>query len=187
MAVQEGLFRNVIIPVFQEYVVENRIPSGTSNWIANSTSGALSAILAIYGDSPETANCEPYLSGLLTKLEEHLSSTLDTSGAWGEGIGYQSFAYTNTLPTITAINRVLHTDIATPGLLRSYLYFLYNNTREGVFDVGDSHPSLRSLFCFAWILSQTEDPVLRWLYNTSPRVQPLDFLLLLIYKLMLID
>lgn len=174
--VQDGLLRNCIIPVYREYVVENRIPSSTSNWIANSVSGALSCILAIYGDSPDRGGFEPYLSGLLTKLEDHIHSTLDTSGAWGEGIGYQSFAFTNMLPTITALNRVLHADIATSALLHSYLYFLYNNSRSEIFDVGDSHASLSSLSSFAWILSKTDDPVLRALYTTGPREQALDFL-----------
>jgi hypothetical protein len=174
--VQDGLLRNCVIPVYQEYVVENRIPSGTSNWIGNSVSGALSSLLAIYGDHRDPGDCEPYLSGLLTKLEEHIHSTLDTSGAWGEGIGYQSFAYSNVFPTITALTRVLHTDITSPALLRSYLYFLYNNSRSEIFDVGDSHASLSSLSNFAWILSKTDDPIFRWLYKMSPREQALDFL-----------
>jgi hypothetical protein len=174
--VQEGLLRNCVIPVYQEYVVEDRIPSSTSNWIGNSTSGALSCILAIYRDNPDRGAVEPYFSGLLTKLEEHIHSTLDTSGAWGEGIGYQSFAYSNVLPTITALNRVLHTDITTPALLRSYLYFLYNNSRSEIFDVGDSHASLSTLSSFAWISSKTDDPIFRWLYRTAPREHVLDFL-----------
>jgi hypothetical protein len=174
--VQDGLLRSCVIPVYQEYVVEDRIPSSTSNWIGNSVSGALSCILAMYGDNPNRGDFEPYLSGLLTKLEEHIHSTLDTSGAWGEGIGYQSFAYSNTLPTITALNRVLHTDITTPALLRSYLYFLYNSSRAEVLDVGDSHPTLSSLSSFAWILSKTDDPVFRWSYRMAPRDHALDFL-----------
>jgi hypothetical protein len=174
--VQDGLLRNCVIPVYQEYVVENRIPSSTSNWIGNSVSGALSCILAMYGDTPNRGDVEPYLSGLLTKLEEHIASTLDTSGAWGEGMGYQSFAYSNTLPTITALNRVLHTDITTPALLHSYLYFLYNNSRAEVLDVGDSHPTLSTLSSFAWILSKTDDPIFRWLYRLGPRDHALDFL-----------
>ena len=175
-AVQDGLFRNCIIPVYQEYVVENRIPSSTSNWIANSVSGALSCILAIYGDNPDRGGCEPYLSGLLTKLEDHIHSTLDTSGAWGEGMGYQSFACTNMFPTITALNRVLQTDITTPALLRSYRYFLYNKSGSDIFDVGDSHASLGTLSSFAWILSKTDDPIFRWLYSMGPREYALDFL-----------
>jgi hypothetical protein len=174
--VQAGLLRNCIIPVYQEYVAGDRIPSSTSNWIANSISGALSCIIAVSGDSPEAGDYEPYFTGLLTKLEEHLRSTLDTSGAWGEGLGYQSFAYTNTLPTITALERVFHTDITPPALVRSYLYFLYGFTGSEVLDVGDSHAGLSTLSAFAWISSKTHDPVFQWLYNQSPRNQPLDFL-----------
>jgi hypothetical protein len=174
--VQKGLLQNCIIPVYQEYVVQDRIPSSTSNWIGNSVAGALSSILSIYGDAPEQGDYEPYLSGLLTKLKEHISSTLDTSGAWGEGLGYQSFAYTNVLPTITALDRVLHTDITPPALLHSYLYYLYDKADSEVLDVGDSHASLNTLSYFAWILSRTEDPVFRWLYDMAPRDHPLDFL-----------
>jgi hypothetical protein len=175
-SVQDGFLRNCIIPVYQEYVVEDRIPSSTSNWIANSVSGALSCLLAIYGDDSDLGDLEPYLSGLLTKLQEHVRSTLDTSGAWGEGLGYQSFAYTNMLPTITALDRVLHTDIAPPALLHSYLYFLYNNFGSEILDVGDSHPNLGTLSSFAWILSRTDDPIFRWLYRSSPKEQVVDFL-----------
>jgi hypothetical protein len=175
-AVREGLLRNCVIPVYREYVVENRIPSSTSNWIGNSTAGALSCILAMYGDTLEGREYEPYFSGLLAKLEHHLRSTLDTSGAWGEGASYQSFAYSNVMPTITALDRVLHADITTAALLRSYLYFLYNSSSSEILDVGDSHPTLSTLSSFAWIVSRTDDPLFRWLYNTGPRDQGLDFL-----------
>jgi hypothetical protein len=175
-AVQEGLLRNCIIPVYNEYVVEDRIPSSTSNWIANSISGALSCIAAIYGDNPARSECEPYFTGLRTKLEEHIRSTLDTSGAWGEGIGYQSFAYTNMLPTLTALARVFHQDMASAALTRSYLYFLYNASPPEVIDVGDSHVGLGAASSFAWLLSRTDDPLFRWLYQQGPREHALDFL-----------
>lgn len=173
--VQEGLLRNCIIPVYKEYVVENRIPSGTSNWIGNSVSGALSCALAIYGDNPEMGDLEPYISGLIAKLENHIQSTLDPAGAWGEGIGYQGFAYSNVLPTLTALQNVLNFDLTTEGLWRSYLYFLYNYAEPEILDMGDSAPKLYNLSFFAW-LSQRDDPVFRWFYNQSPREHFLDFI-----------
>ncbi len=174
--VQEGFLRNCIIPVYREYVVENRIPSSTSNWIANSVSGGLSCALAIYGDNPELGDLEPYLTGLLTKLQTHIQATLDTSGAWGEGLGYQGFAYSNMLPTITALNRVLNYDLTTPQLLRSYLYFLYNFSPPEILDMGDSAPKPATLSRFSWLSSQGDDPIFRWLYLQSPRQDILDFL-----------
>ncbi len=175
VSVQQGMLRNCIVPIYKEYVEENRIPSGTSNWIGNSVSGALSCAMAIYGDNPEL-QLEPYITGLLTKLQEHIYSTLDTSGAWGEGIGYQGFAYTNVLPTITALRRVLNIDLTTPALLRSYLYTLYNFSDPEILDVGDSHPNPTTLSYFGWISSQTDDPVFRWLYRHGPRQHFLDFI-----------
>lgn len=173
--VQEGFLKNCIIPAYQEYVVENRIPSATSNWIGHVVSGGLSCALAIYRDDPEL-NLEPYISGLIFKMEDLINSTLGAEGAWGEGIGYQGFAYSTVLPTITVLNNVLNYNLAGKDLLNSYKYFLYNFSDPEVLDVGDSHPGLTTLSNYALLSGNSDDELFQWLYLKSPRRNMLDFL-----------
>ncbi len=172
----EGLLRNCIIPAYKEYVLHDRVPSATSNWVGNTVSGGISCALAIYGDDPKLGDLEPYLSGLIGMLKEYVHNTLDTAGAWGEGIGYQGFAYSNVLPTLSVIKNVLHLDLSSRGLFNSYKYFLYNFCNPDILDVGDSHPELSTLSEFAWLSSHSKDPIFQWLYMKSPRKNIFDFM-----------
>lgn len=174
--VGEGLLRNCIIPAYKEYVLHDRVPSATSNWVGNTVSGGISCALAIYGDDPKLGDLEPYLSGLIGMLRDYIHNTLDTTGAWGEGIGYQGFAYSNVLPTLSVIKNVLHLDLSSKGLFNSYKYFLYNFSNPHTLDVGDSHPELSTLSEFAWLSSHSNDPVFQWLYMQSPRKDIFDFM-----------
>lgn len=174
--VSEGLLRNCIIPAYDEYVLHDRTPSATTNWIGNTVGGGICCALAIYGDNPKLGDLEPYLSGLLKKFEMYLDNTLDTTGAWGEGISYQAFALANDLPTISAIRHVLGINLASKGLLRSYKYFLYNYSDPRILDNGDSHPELSTLSSFSWLSTHANDPLFQWLYMKSPRNNILDFM-----------
>ncbi len=174
--VSEGLLRNCVIPAYKEYVLHDRVPSATSNWVGNTVSGGISCALAIYGDDPKLGDLEPYLSGLIGVLGDYIYNTLDTTGAWGEGIGYQGFAYSNVLPTLSVIKNVLHLDLSSKGLFNSYKYFLYNFSNPHTLDVGDSHPELSTLSEFAWLSSHSNDPVFQWLYMQSPRKDIFDFM-----------
>ncbi len=174
--VSEGLLKNCIIPAYDEYVLHDRTPSATTNWIGNTVGGGICCALAIYGDNPKLGDLEPYLSGLLRKFEMYFDNTLDTAGAWGEGISYQAFALSNDLPTISAIRHVLGPDLASEGLLNSYKYFLYNYSRPGILDNGDSHPELSTLSSFAWLSTHSKDPLFQWFYMKSPRNNILDFM-----------
>lgn len=174
--ISEGLLKNCIIPAYKEYVLEDRIPSATSNWVGNTVSGGIQCALAIYGDNPKLGSLEPYVSGLIKKLEDHINFTLDTTGAWGEGISYQAFSYSNVLPTLSVIKNVLNLDLSNQNIFDSYRYFLYNFSDPVVFDVGDSHAGESTLSNFAWISSNTNDPIFNWFYQKSPKENVLDFL-----------
>jgi len=174
--ISQGMLRNCIIPAYKEYVLHDRTPSATSNWIGNTVGGAICCALAIYRDNPRLGDLEPYLSGLIRKLEMYFDNTLDTAGAWGEGISYQAFALSNDLPTISAIKHVLGLDLANTGLLNSYKYFLYNFSNPEVLDNGDSHPDMNTLSSFAWLSSHSKDPLFQWLYMKSPHNNILDFM-----------
>ena len=172
----EGFLKNCIKPAYDEYVYQDRVPTATSNWVSNTVSGGICAALVTLGDDPKMNDYEPYLSGLIGKLELNIHCTLDTVGAWGEGIGYEGFAYSNTLPTLGAIKNVLNLNLASKGILNSYKYFLYNYSNPHVLDVGDSEPSLMTLDEFAWLSANSNNPVYQWFYMKSPRVSIYDFL-----------
>ncbi len=174
--VSEGLLKDCIIPAYEEYVLHDRTPSATTNWIGNTVGGAICCALAVYRDDPKLGDLEPYLSGLLKKFEMYFDNTLDTTGAWGEGISYQAFAFANDLPTISAIRHVLGINLASKGLLNSYKYFLYNYSEPQILDNGDSHPELSTLSSFSWLSTHSNDPFFQWLYMKSPRNNVLDFM-----------
>ncbi|MHB8581064.1 MAG: heparinase II/III domain-containing protein [Ignavibacteriaceae bacterium] len=174
--VREGLLKNCIIPAYKEYVLQDRVPSATSNWVGNTVSGGISCALAIYGDNPKLGSLEPYISGLIIKLEDHINNTLDTAGAWGEGISYQGFSSSNVLPTLTVIKNVLNLDLSSNGLFNSYKYFFYNYSNPKILDMGDTGPVLSTLSEFAWLSSHSNDPVFQWFYNQSPRNNIFDFM-----------
>src|SRR5260370_17380845 len=51
-AIAEAFRTKCIEPAIDEYFRYNRMPTGASNWMANSLAGALAAAVAVAGDVP---------------------------------------------------------------------------------------------------------------------------------------
>jgi hypothetical protein len=178
--VRRALIERAIIPVYKEYVLDNRVLANTSNWIGHTTGGALIAAAAIAGDvKDEEANGQfnVYLNGLLLKLERHIAASYLPDGSYGEGISYQEFDLETTAPALAAIDRVFGIDYWNKtNVKNSLLYSMYTFAQpaNASLDMGDSHPpSARTI---APLVKQAKDPQARWFYEQFAHNSVVDFI-----------
>src|SRR5688572_20429476 len=111
--IRKALIEKSIIPTYKEYVVDNRVMTNTSNWIAHTVGGALIAAASIAGDlqlAESNAKFEIYLHGLLLKFEDHMAASYLGDGSYGEGISYHEFDMETLGPALNALRRVFGID-----------------------------------------------------------------------------
>jgi hypothetical protein len=178
--VRRALIQKSIVPVYKEYVLDDRVPANTSNWIGHTVGGALIAASAIAGDvkdAESNGQFDVFLNGLLLKLEGHIAASYLRDGSYGEGISYQEFDLETTAPALTALDRVFGVDYWDRTHIKSStLYSLYTFARptEASPDMGDTHPaSGRTL---APLVKQTKNPTDRWFYEQFPHNSVIDFI-----------
>lgn len=178
--VRRALLNQSIIPTYKEYVLDNRLMAGTSNWLAHTVGGALVAVAAIAGEDPvweSDKRLELYLNGLLVKLEEHLAASYLPDGSYGEGSSYQQFDLETLTLALTALDRVFGVEYWKRSLVtKSLLYPLYTLTpplARGL-DMGDSSGS--GAYAIAPLVRQAKDPTLRWYYDQFLHEAIRDFL-----------
>lgn len=178
--VRRALVERAIIPVYKEYVLDNRVMANTSNWIGHTVGGALIAAAAIAGDVKDEeagGKFNVYLNGLLLKFEGHLAASYLADGSYGEGISYQEFDLETTAPALVALDRVFGINYwEKTNVKKSLLYSLYNFAQpvSASLDMGDSHPpSTRTL---APLLRKTKDPTDKWFYEQFAHNAVVDFI-----------
>lgn len=161
---------------YREYVLDDRLIAGTSNWLGHSIGGALVAGMAVTegADDPELNR---YLGGLLQKFEEHLASSYLADGSYGESLGYQQFDLKSTTQALEALKRVWGIDYwrhsHVKDALEFPLYTLAQPPSESQ-DMGDGHG--QDAYASAPILHRSADPALRWFYNHFQHRSFLDLL-----------
>jgi hypothetical protein len=163
--VRRALFERSILPAYREYVLDNRVTSHTSNWIAHAVGGALIAAAAIDGDGTpqQQAALETPLAGLLQKIESHMNAGFLPDGSYGEGISYQEFDLETLGPMIVALDRVFGIDYWTRthvGDSLAYPIHTLASPVEDSLDMGDTHPP--SGHGIAAIAYRSPDPIVRW-------------------------
>ena len=178
--VRRALIERAIVPVYKEYVLDNRVMANTSNWIGHTVGGALIAAAAIAGDVKDEeagGQFNVYLNGLLLKFERHIAASYLPDGSYGEGISYKEFDLETTAPAFVAVDRVFGIDYwETTNVKKSLLYSLYNFAQpaSASLDMGDSHPpSARTI---APLVRQTKDPTYRWFYEQFAHNSIVDFI-----------
>ena len=176
--IRSALLEKSIIPVFKEYVVDNRLMTNTSNWIAHTVGGALIAAASIANDVPESDDKFPvYVNGLLRKLEDHMAASFLPDGSYGEGISYHEFDTETLGPALVAVQRAFGTDYWTSThVLDSLSYPLYTLAKpiSGSPDMGDTHPPAGH--GIAPIVYKSKDPVARWYYSQFDRSSLIKFI-----------
>lgn len=171
--IRRALIEKSIMPTFKEYVVDNRLMTNTSNWIAHTVGGSLIAAASIANDLTEQereGQFEVYVGGLLRKLEDHMTASYLADGSYGEGISYHEFDAETLGPALVALQRVFGIDYwRQTHVLDSLSYPLYTLTWpvSGSPDMGDTHPPAGH--GIAPFVYQSKDPWVRWYYSQFDR------------------
>ncbi|MFB3905544.1 MAG: heparinase II/III family protein [Acidobacteriota bacterium] len=179
-SVRRALIDKAIVPAYREYVLDDRPPAQTSNWISHCVSGALVACAAIYADEEDGETREKldiYINGLLQKLETFMAASFLPDGSYGEGISYQEFALETLSVAFPAIRRAFGIDYGDSTFVEKSLCFpLYalSIPPEESQDMGDTHPP--AAHGIAPLVYASKDPVIRWYYGNFNRPSLTKFL-----------
>ncbi|HLU90764.1 MAG TPA: hypothetical protein VKZ51_13080, partial [Cyclobacteriaceae bacterium] len=165
--IRRAIMENVVKGAHRTYVHNNNITSNTSNWLAMIIGGSLMNMAAMYGDGPDTENLEPYLTGALLKYYNFINSVTDSKdGAWGEGLGYNSYSFSNMSYSIPSLINVFNVDLTEPliGTYNEYIWAGLIKNRMW-FEYGDSGGHLNPPSYWAFLLDRYKEPRLGWYYN----------------------
>ncbi len=168
--VRDGMFRFIVMGCHKGYVEDDLVISNTSNWVAHITGGSLMCMAAMYGDSPDMAPLEPYLTGAIMKDHQLIQYTLDRDGEYGEGYGYYNFSMLSWSKSLPAVENVFKVDMSAK-LNGGYKGLIWAGrfTEKEVFYFGDSSGSLGPMTNWAWMLPKYKDPLLGYMYNYLKR------------------
>ena len=103
LAVADALYSKGITEIFKEYVRDNRVSSNTSNWIGDVTAGGIMCALAVMNDFDDE-DLEPYLTGMILKLDALINNGFDRDGCYGEGFSYLAHAMHCVNPALKALD-----------------------------------------------------------------------------------
>ncbi len=166
--IAEALYNKGVIPIFKEYVRDNRVSGNTSNWISHVTGGGILAAVAIMNEYSDRA-LEPYLTGMILKLGKLINNTFGRDGAYGEGYSYHNFTMQTLSETMAVLGK--NFGIRFPEkIAASYLYIIYqmDQATGDILDFGDTSNKLSPMSNFAYLIGKYRDPYLKWLYDLSP-------------------
>lgn len=165
--VRDALMKNIVMGVHRTFIYNDNITAATSNWLAMTVGGSLMCMSAIYGDGDDVENLEPYFTGAILKLNKFLNLVTDSEdGAWGEGLGYNNYSFSNLSYSLPSIENVFGIDLSGP-LAGTYNEYIWAGLIKHKlwFEHGDSHGHLTSATNWAYLLSKTRDPRLSWFYH----------------------
>ncbi|MEX2574055.1 MAG: heparinase II/III family protein [Balneolaceae bacterium] len=173
--IRRGVMENGIIPTWQEYFDDDRIPNNTSNWISMAAGGSLVGLMAFYDDLEQDgwdAHGEPWFSGLAEKNLELARRTMMPDGGYGEGIGYQHITYNHAQDLLAALETMFGVEdlVSTLRYDIGHIFWLYislDRTHDAL-AMGDSNPRRGSLDYWSWIARGSDDPVMKWFYAQRP-------------------
>lgn len=164
--IQSAFMNKAIIAAHKGYVVANLVTNNTSNWIAAIMGGSIMCQSAIYRDSPETSEMEPYFTGAVLKEHEFTEKATGRDGGYGEGYNYYHYTSRSWSKSLAALENVfkvdlsarldgVYSELAWAGLIKDKLVFHY----------GDSGGNLAPMTAWAWLLPKYKDPLLGWFYH----------------------
>ena len=165
--VRKAIMKNIIEGVFRTYIYNNNVTGNTSNWLAATVGGSLINMAAIFGDGPETENLEPYFTGAMMKFYKFINSVTDSKdGAWGEGLGYNTYSFSNMSQSIPSLKNVFNIDVSSP-LIGSYNEYIWAGIlkKRQFFNFGDGSTGIGPFTNWAFLLQMQKEPRLSWLYN----------------------
>jgi len=165
--VRKAIMDKIVKGAFRTYVYDDMVTSNTSNWIAHTVGGALMNIAAIYGDGGDTTHMEPYFTGSMMKLYAFITHVVcHPGGAYGEGLGYNSYTFSNLSYSVPSLDHVFHIDVTAP-LMHTYNEYIWGGLIQDKlwFSYGDSGGEMGPATNWAFLLDKYKNPRLSWYYN----------------------
>ena len=167
--VREGLIRNGLKPAFRTYVIADMCTCNESNWITAIVGGALAGVCAVLGETGDTCEFEPYLSGCLYKMKAHMNTVYNGDSANLEGFGYgygTMRIYSEVLPII---EKNLNIDMSR-WLDRQYTegFWAADHDAGTYFTFGDARTSPPNMAFSPWLIEKFRDPELAWFHDLNP-------------------
>jgi hypothetical protein len=158
-ALDAALMEQSVKPIYEEYVLEDRLQFSQSNWIGNTVGGALFAALA-----NNDRSAAGYALGLFVKDRDHIRAAYTPDGSYGEGVTYHRFDMEMTALVAELAKRKLGSSID-GSLANGERYMRYAAYGDGpVLDYGDSHVDIRPSNVFAYLTAQNNSPLLTDFY-----------------------
>jgi hypothetical protein len=175
-SVRNALIERGIKDAYLEYVQDDRVLAGTSNWIGHSIGGALVAAMAVVEDQDDPV-LNGYIGGALLKLEDHLAASYLPDGSYGESVRYEEFDLKTTTLALESLSRVWGIDYwkhsFVSDALRFPLYTLALPANDSP-DMGDGRGQIA--YSSAPIVRRSADPAMHWYYRHFTHKSLADFL-----------
>ncbi|MEO8766407.1 MAG: heparinase II/III family protein [Ginsengibacter sp.] len=165
--IRKAIMKNIVEGVHRTYVYDDNVTGKTSNWIAMTVGGSLMNMAAVFGDGPETENIEPYFTGAMMKFYTFINRVTDKKdGAWGEGLGYNDYSFSNMSYSVPSLKNVFNIDVSKP-LAGTYNEYIWAGLVKGrqFFHFGDNNQQLMPITNWAFLLHMQHEPRLGWFYN----------------------
>jgi hypothetical protein len=164
--VAEAFWVKCIAPTVEEYFTYDRMPTASSNWMANSLGGALAATLSTAGDLPGWRGREGVAAGqLLAAYERILHNLFPGDGSELEPAGYEHFAMQGLSWAAMAL-RGMGIRPTTVKMLEAFWSPDYEMVKPNlVLDTGDFNGSFPHLSGFAFGAEFSGIPALRAFYD----------------------
>ncbi len=167
--IAQAFWGNSIRPTLQEYFFNNRLPTASSNHMANSVGGAIAACAALWGDVPDwNSRYAPALAELIASYESLLQGLFPGDGSEAEPAGYEDFAMEGMSFGAAALQSLGIHPRGMGKMLHSFWWLRYAQFAPGQFlDTGDFSGNLSSLSGYAWSAENAGDPALQSFYESA--------------------
>ncbi len=173
--VVDGLFERGVLPCYLGEVIDNHIPSNISNHLGVSCTGGLLAAIALLGEDPDNPYMEPYLSGILAKLEAHIHAGYLPDKSYAETFGYYHMDADMVSKAAAALERNFGIDLTTTTNFKDawvYPHYVSTPSGEDCLDMGDGSGNWgpNSKTSLLWYAHRNQDAMAydRYLWTLSP-------------------
>lgn len=165
----DAFVRNGLKPAYHTYVLADMVTNDESNWIVAIVGGSLLAGCSIIGDIEDSSALEPYLTGCLYKLRDHLITVYSGDSGFIEGFSYGLGTMRHYAEYLPVIEETLGVDFEWMFKDSCNEALWAADHDKGVyFTFGDAHVSGGNTFaCLPWLVEHFRDGNLAWLYSIN--------------------
>lgn len=167
--IAEAFLKNSINPTLEDYFFDDRLPTASSNHMANSVGGAIAACVALSGDIPDwKGRFGSALAELIVAYENLLRGLFPGDGSEAEPAGYENFAMEGMSWGAAALQALGIRPKGLERMMRAFWWLRYAEFKPGLYlDTGDFGTELSALSGYAWPAENAGDPALKDFYESA--------------------